>query len=247
MASSSRLLSIDGAAQELGAPTPLAIRRLIARNVLAAQRVGERLVVIEDDLVAYVRSGAPDFDMPPVDDRAGWLAGFDKFGFAPGRFRQAVRDAAADQRLSDAQFRDALNRDPSGRQITVTLELTPQIREVLNASPRSLVQMPNQQDPPFETNADLFIADRLRRAALKVIRADGPAVETVPEIERLYESRGAYDAIVSKAIAAVAAESISDTEQRAHPSPGFAPRTISYELPLASIRSQLTGIARATF
>ncbi|HLA84317.1 MAG TPA: helix-turn-helix domain-containing protein [Thermoguttaceae bacterium] len=200
MATVANFLTVDDVTKSLET-TPLAVRRLIARRVLPANRIGEGgpFRVAESDLQAYIGKNCPDLAAPPIDSN-GWL--LTPYWSLAEQFSNAVADAAADQVLPIEEARKLFA--DAGRTvdtIDVPIVITPVVQKVLDAPrPGAAFATPEQRAAEkgvLDASWKLTYFAVLLRDAAEVILRDK---QNQSPVDRFYGSPEEYGSIVSQVV-----------------------------------------------
>lgn len=203
-------VSLENAAAELGV-TPLAVKRLIARNRLKAtvvgngtenKAVGRRepgMRILPDNLAAYIGQGANDLTMPKT---AGpWFE--DRDVTSSLAFRSAVIEAAEPQKLSNEEATRIAAQQPDRQRFERQLTITPAIREVINRAVPAGPSAPNvaAESSRFSAWKQAYFANLLRRHVYNNLKPQaGMPVSTKPALERLYSSPDEYRRVTMAAV-----------------------------------------------
>jgi hypothetical protein len=184
-------------AEELGV-SPEAVQRIIARQRLVATALPKRdWRIVSDDLIKYVKSGAEDLAMPPLDDN-GWLYDEEVRRLAKD-FETAIVGATQDQRITAEEVRRRL--PPRARELTVRLKLTPVVKAIVDGPVPTKPFNAGKFDKPiltFSSFKEPYVVAELRGAVREIMR-NNPRSGFATVLDRLYESPEAYSNLVKQA------------------------------------------------
>ncbi len=210
--STSDLLSIEDVAKELDVK-PLAVLRLIARNVLRAGRLGDKgdkpvYRVQRADVTAYVAKNCRDLQMPEIED--GWIPLF--WRAAPISTQKEMNALALEngQRWSEEQVAKWKGKAENRLEnvLRVPLRKTTVISQVWASQPPGpLVRIRGKSadTSPLTTRGQEVLAEAFLRQLRRVVRKEPLRADSsaAPHLSRVYESPEAYEGFVNATVAQV--------------------------------------------
>lgn len=255
-------LSLSQVAQELGTDE-VSVLRLIARGVFAATLVGQNYRVTPAAIADYLNRGAPDFKTIGDDNRT-W------FRHDPRKpdvqLRRALAAAAADQRPSDDQLRNARGGTIANPAMEFPIRRSAAIvtaadREIGGANPwEAMFKNMNASRETVDrtTLLDSMLADELHAAARRALPnlSTRQKPESRSEFQQLYFSRESY-----REATAAAAKEVAETTLRWHATeqvevgpndPPVKPVVVTYFIALADatnvpIQSRISSVIATAF